>query len=228
MQCLLTVWISGVLLSTSPSDLKSKSFCEYGYATATVVNDPQLGTIWEQVWGQQEWGWQDCSAEPNVGFLNSAVTGVLQTRTSGNPVWKGLVVSLPFAGALTLTANENEHGQSAGTIAGTAKGNFVADLNAANAVVTDSTIAIAFGSTLLGDGTPDALIQDIQTSGKFKSIKAQGAWEWRVSGTIGILRVPGLSTQTNIFAALVNSALIIGAEEEIVLSGAYHRESPNE
>ena len=201
-----------------------KSFCEYGTSTALQIGAG--GAVWEPQWGAAAFDWFSCTAQPTVGFLNEDVVGLQTTMTTGAPVIDAnLMASLPFGGAIILTAIDPENpGAVAGEITGAMTGSFVADLNAAHAVVTDTTIVIEFGSPL-HDG-PDALITVTATTGKFKSIQAEGAWEWRVSGTITIARVPTLAVQSNIFAALQNSALILAAEEDVVLSGQYFRSAP--
>ena len=112
----------------------------------------------------------------------------------------------------------------AGQIEGSMRGMFVADLNAAHAVVTDETIIIQFGQSVHGD--PDALIRVTRTTGKFQSLRPYGDWVWEVFGAITIKRIPTLDPQTNIFAALQNSSLLLGAEEGVALSGSYYRSAP--
>ena len=104
----------------------------------------------------------------------------------------------------------------------------MADLNAGRAIVDEEagTITIAFGASLHDD--PDALITVTETTGKFKSIQAVGPWEWHVSGTVTIALIEDLPLQTNILAGLADNTLLLGAEEEIVLSGSYYRSSPKE
>jgi hypothetical protein len=136
-----------------------------------------------------------------------------------------LVLFLPFQGTITLTAHANQNpAKIAGEIKGQMTGTFVADLNAAHAVIGPDTIIIQFGQSV--HSAPDALIAVTETTGKFKSIQAEGNWEWRVSGTITIARVPSLAPQLNILAALQNPALLLGAQEEVMLSGTYTRSSP--
>ena len=202
-----------------------KSFCESGFATALQFGAG--GAVWTQQWGLPPVDWFDCTASPNIRLLNENVVGRQETVTTGVlAIDANLILRLPFRGTITLTAYEDDNPQLvAGQIVGAMNGTFVADLNAAHAVITDTTITIAFGQSLHSD--PDALITVTETTGKFKSVRAVGDWQWRVSGTITIARVASLTPQNNIFAALGNSALILGAEEEVVLSGSYARSSPN-
>jgi len=211
-------------LPTGQSLAKAQSFCESGSATALQLG--AAGAVWIQQWGLPAVDWYDCSAEPNIPLLNENVVGRQETRTSGAPaIDANLVLRLPFQGTITLTAYEDDNpAEVAGQIEGAMRGTFVADLNAAHAVVTDTTITIAFGQSLHSD--PDALITVTSATGKFQSLRAVGSWQWHVLGTVTIARVPALPPQTNIFAALQNSALILGAEEETVLSGDYSRGAP--
>ena len=189
------------------------------------------GALWDQTWGEEAWDWYECDASPNVGFLNENVVGLLGTTTAGAFVTDAdLVLSFGFGGYFVLTAYDDDApGEIAGQIFGDVEGTFVADLNADRAVVDEEagTITIVFGAELHDD--PDALITVTETTGKFKSIHAVGLWEWYVSGTITLALVDGLPLQDNIMAALAsNSPLLLGAEEEIVLSGSYYRSSPEE
>lgn len=201
-----------------------KSFCESGFATALQLGAG--GAVWTQQWGLPPVDWYDCPACLNVGLLNENVVGRQETVTSGAPaIDANLILRLPFRGTITLTAYEDDNPQLvAGQIVGAMNGTFVADLNAAHATITDTTITIAFGQSI--HSAPDALITVTETTGKFRSVQAEGDWLWRVSGTVTIARVASLTPQVNIFAALQNSALILGAEEEVVLSGEYFRSSP--
>src|SRR5262249_27682294 len=148
------------------------------------------------------------------------VVGLQATTTSGSPaIDANLVLHLPFQGTITLTAYEEEDpAQIAGEIIGHMSGSFVADLNAAHAAIGDQTITIRFGQSV--HSAPDALIQVTSTSGRFQSLHAVGDWEWHVRGTVTIARVAALPPQLNILAALQNPALLLGAEEEVVLSGS--------
>jgi hypothetical protein len=201
-----------------------KSFCESGFATALQLGAG--GAVWTQQWGLPPVDWYDCPACPNIRFLTENVVGRQETVTTGAPVIDAnLILRLPFQGTITLTAHDRKRTERvSGQIIGAMNGTFVADLNAAHAVVTDTTITIAFGQSIHSD--PDALITVTETTGKFKSIHAVGDWQWRVRGTITIARVLSLTPQNNIFAALQNSALILDAEEETLLSGEYSRGRP--
>jgi hypothetical protein len=211
-----------VALLTCPAmGEKVKSFCEYG--TGVSLRLGAGGALWDQTWGLGPWDWYECEAAPNVGILSGSAGGILETTTAGAPVIDpDLILSFTFGGELTLTAP----GEGGGQIVGDVEGVFVADLNAARAIVDEDAgiITIAFGAAV--EEGPDALITVTETTGKFKSIHAVGPWEWHVNGTINIAIVDGLDTQTNILAALINPDLLVGAEEEIVLSGSYYRSSP--
>jgi len=67
-----------------------------------------------------------------------------------------------------------------------------------------------------------------EATGTFANIKQVSPWKWHVNGTIQAARVPDLSVQDNIFAALQQAELLLGAEEEFVLSGLYYRSSSEE
>jgi hypothetical protein len=203
-----------------------KSFCEYG--TAVSLQLGAGGAVWDQTWGKGSYEWFQCDADPDAGILNENIAGMLETTTSGPPqVDENLILSFDFGGNFALTDyNDINPDEIAGEILGDVEGTFVADMNAANAVVDEAagTIVIAFGAELHDD--PDALITITETTGTFASIQAVGLWKWHVIGTITCARVPDLSVQDNIMAALGNNDLLLGAEEEIVLSGSYYRSSP--
>lgn len=207
---------------------KVKSFCEYGKGVASQLGAG--GAIWDQTWGHGPYDWYDCDADPDAGILGKDVVGVLETTTAGAPqIDEGLILRFDFGGNFALTDyTDTNHEVIAGQILGDVKGTFVADVNAANAVVDEAagTITIVFGAVV--NDAPDALITVTETTGTFENIRAVGVWEWHVSGTIACARVPTLSVQDNILAALGNSDLLLGAEEEIVLSGSYYLSSSEE
>ena len=207
---------------------KVKSFCEYG--TGVSLQLGAGGALWDQTWGKKAYDWYQCEADPNDRILNENVKGMLETTTAGAPqIDEDLILRFDFGGNFALTDhNDGNPDEIIGQILGDVEGTFVADMNAVNAVVDEDagTIIIAFGAELHDD--PDALLTVTETTGTFESIKTVGLWEWNVLGTITCARVPDLSVQDNIMAALGNEDLLLGAEEEIVLSGSYYRNSPKE
>jgi hypothetical protein len=159
------------------------------------------------------------------------VVGILETTTAGAPqIDENLTLRFEFGGNFAFTDyNESNPDEIDGQILGDAKGFFVADMDATNAVVDDDagSITIIFGAEL--DASSDALFTVTETTGTFANIHPVGVWKWHVSGTIACARVPGLSVQDNIMAALDPSLdLLLGAEEEIVLSGSYYISPPGE
>jgi len=207
---------------------KVKSFCEYG--TGISLRLGAGGALWDNTWGQGSYEWYQCDAEPNAGFLNENIVGMLETTTAGAPqIDDDLILSFDFGGNFALTDyNDSNTDEIIGQILGDVEGTFVADMNAVNAVVDEDagTIIIAFGAELHDD--PDALITITETTGTFGSIHTVGLWKWHVLGTITCARVTDLSVQDNIMAALGNEDLLLGAEEEIVLSGSYYSCPPEE
>lgn len=207
---------------------KVKSFCEYG--TGVSLRLGAGGALWDNTWGKGSYEWYQCDADPNAGFLNENIVGMLETTTAGAPqIDDDLILSFDFGGNFALTDyNDINPDEITGQILGDVEGTFVADMNAVNAVVDEvaGTITIVFGTELHDD--PDALITVTETTGTFESIHTVGLWEWYVLGTITCARVPDLSVQDNIMAALGNEDLLLGAEEEIVLSGLYYSSPPEE
>jgi len=208
-------------------DVEVKSFYDYGFAVSLSLGAG--GALWDQVWGQDACPWFTCTAKPNVGFLNCNSVSLLETTTAGAPaIDSDVILRFTFGGTWTLLSQDDKDPkQLAGHMTGDVQGTFVADLNASRAVVDEAagTITVVFGSSLHSD--PDALITITETGGKFKSIHPIGLWEYRASGTITVKRVPALPLQANILAALApNSPLLLGAQEELVLSGTYYRSSP--
>ena len=207
---------------------KVKSFCEYG--TGISLRLGAGGALWDNTWGQGSYEWYQCDADPDACFLNENVAGMLETTTAGAPqIDENLILSFDFGGNFALTDyNDSNTDEIIGQILGDVEGTFVADMNAVNAVVDEDagTIIIAFGAELHDD--PDALITITERTGTFGSIHKVGLWKWHVLGTITCARVPDLSVQDNIMAALGNEDLLLGAEEEIVLSGSYYSSPPEE
>lgn len=207
---------------------KVKSFCEYG--TGVSLQLGAGGALWDNTWGKESYEWYQCDADPDAGFLNENIVGMLETTTAGAPqIDDDLILSFDFGGNFALTDySKGRELEIIGQILGDVEGTFVADINAVNAVVDEDagTIIIAFGAELHDD--PDALITITETTGTFGGIHAVGLWKWHVLGTITCARVPDLSVQDNIMAALGNEDLLLGAEEEIVLSGSYYISSPED
>lgn len=222
------VLVLGLLAPMAVAEsVELKSFCEYGFGVSLRLGAG--GALWDQVWGQDAWPWFTCTAKPNVGLLNSNSVSLLETTTAGAPVISSdMIVSFTFGGTWTLLSQDDKDlKQVAGAITGDVQGTFVADLNASRAVVDEAagTITVVFGSSL-HDG-PDALITITETTGKFKNVHPIGLWEYRASGTITVQRIPDMTVQANILAALApGSPLLLGAQEELVLSGTYYRGSP--
>jgi hypothetical protein len=211
---------------TSDMSKVVNSFCEYGDGVSLQLGAG--GAIWDQNWGKGSYEWFQCDADPDAGFLDESIKGMLETTTAGAPqIDENLILTFDFAGNFALTDYDEANPEEiAGQILGDVKGTFVADMNAANAAVDEAagTIVIAFGAEL--HDAPDALITITRTTGTFADIQPVGLWAWYVLGTITCARVPDLSVQDNIMAALSNNELLLGAEEEIVLTGSYYRNSP--
>jgi len=207
------------------------AFCEYGMGVASQLGAG--GAIWNQTWGNGAYQWHVSDADQDARILDDDVVGVLETTTAGAPeIDEDLILRFDFGGNFALTdhdeSNTRNPDEIAGQILGDVKGTFVADINAVNADVDEAagTITIVFGAKL--NDNPDAQITVTETTGTFESIHAVGLWKWYVSGTIVCARVPDLSVQDNILAALGNDDLLLGAEEEIVLSGSYYLSPPEE
>lgn len=202
-----------------------KSFCEYGSAQSVQLGSG--GGLWTQQWGQHPVKWFQCETSPNNGLLNKNVVGTLQSQTVGAPyISPSLMVTLPLAGTLTLTAYEDDaHTEVSGEIVASFQGDFLLDGFAGHATETSGKILIPFGRAASSDATP-MYMEVVSATGKFKNVNQVDLWEFYVSGQITLARVPTLPLQVNILAALQNSALILGAEEETVLTGSYYRAVP--
>jgi len=221
------------------ADSKVKSFCEYGYAEALGELGANGGE-WVQTWGEQPVNWFMCEADPSNGLLNASVTGQLETERD----WSSLDFSvdettgrvvLPLVGELTLSCE-------AGEMLLGLKGNFL--IHGGQAFVedpADTVFYVPFGFAVQDDTpTPMSLTLESAT-GKYKNVEAAGDWEMRVAGYVEVLRlyveVPDGNGGTvtvpmpllqNALMALYFPALdlVVGAEEEIVLTGEYYRAAP--
>ena len=202
------------------------SFCEYGTGSTTKL--APNGGGWDQQWGLGPWDWHPCPAETNAQFLNENVTGNLTTQVTGQPnISDDLILHIPLAGQMVLTEHAaDEPTSEIGQITCDVTATFVADMNATNAVVNESegTITIAFGVSV--EDVPDGLMTVTEVTGTFADIVQVSPWKWYVNGTMQCVRVPDLSVQENLMAALQQDELLLGAEEEFVLSGLYYRSSP--
>ncbi|MCL5280178.1 MAG: hypothetical protein M1376_09760 [Planctomycetes bacterium] len=203
--------------------LKPKAFCEYGSAVAP--NFGAAGALWNQTWAGGPWPWHKCATTVNATFLGDNVSGKLETTTTGTPsVDEKMVLRAGFAGRLTLTKQGGVAPDgSAGQIIGDAKGTFVADANAAHATFdSQGNIVCAFGIAV--HNAPDAFVSVTDATGVYADIHAAGDWAWYVNGTMTIAKVPTMSLQQNILAALQKPELLLGAQEEFVLTGWYYRQ----
>lgn len=201
-----------------------KSFCEYG--TGVALQFGAGGGLWDQTWSGGANDWYPCTAPLNMQFLGEDVVGLLETTTTGAPlVDENLVLSFDFSGQITLTAVSPENpADIISQIVGDVDGTFVADLNADHATLDDDgNIVVAFGWSV-HDG-PDAKIRVTEATGIYSDIKQVGTWQWYVNGTVKAVRLPDLPLQTNILGCLEDDTLLLGAEEEFVLTGLYYRDS---
>jgi hypothetical protein len=203
--------------------MKPQSFCEYG--TAVAMQFGAAGGLWQQIWGGGPWSWRTCPAGANAKtLLGENVFGKLETTTSGAPsIDRDMVLRSPFGGQITLTDYDSA-AQIEGQLKGDVTGTFVADVNAANATLdSDGNIVCRFGVAV--QDAPDALITVTEATGIYADIRQAGEWGWYVNGTMTIARVPDLPLQQNILAALQKPELLLGAQEEFVLTGWYYRAS---
>jgi len=228
------------LAATYAGAAEVKSFCAFGEGTALQLKG---GAVWYQEWGKRPWDWFVCEANPNVNFLNKNVTGLLKTALLGFQAPEDGILTLPFAGTLVLAAG-GEHGKCAGQIVADITGDFVIHLDKPVPLLEEGIILIPFGQPVwkaLEEMRPDATLEVVETSGKFKSIEAVGRWEWYVSGHLMVrLEIPPDCEENDIYCAIaysITQALIeakegpvdpdnpylLGAEEQIVLAGKYKR-----
>jgi len=207
---------------------KPISFCEYGTGSTTQLAPGGGG--WDQQWGLGPWDWFTCKAATNAQFLNENVTGKLTTQaTAQGTISEDLVLHLPLAGQMVLTEHAADNPEEVvGQITCDVTVMSVADMNAERVVVNEAEgmITGAFGTSV--EECPDGLMTVTEATGTFANIKQVSPWKWHVNGTIQAARVPDLSVQDNIFAALQQAELLLGAEEEFVLSGLYYRSSSEE
>ena len=207
---------------------KPITFCEYGTGSTTQLAPGGGG--WDQQWGLGPWDWFTSTAETNAQFLNENVTGRLMTQaTAQGTISSDLILHFPLAGQLVLTEHATDNPDEViGQITCDVTTTFVADMNAQRAVVNDAegTITGAFGTSV--EEGPDGLMTVTEATGTFADIKQVCPWKWYVNGTMQVARVQELSVQDNLLAALQQAELLLGAQEEFVLSGLYYRNSGEE
>lgn len=207
---------------------KPIAFCEYGTgSTAKLAPD---GGGWDQQWGLGPWDWFTSTTETNAQFLNENVIGKLTTQVTGQgTISDDMILHIPLAGQMIMTEHDVDNPEELiGQITCDVMAIFVADMNAERAVVNDSegTITIAFGTSV--EEGPDGLMTLTEATGTLADIKQVCPWKWYVNGTMKVARVPELSVQNNLLAALQQAELLLGAQEEFVLSGLYYRNSAEE
>lgn len=208
----------------SDESKKAKRFCEHGVGVSARLGAG--GALWDQVWASGPWAWHECPEHATAQLLGDNVSGELETTTAGAPsIDENMILSFDFGGHMTLISQSTgDRNGSDGRILGDVDGTFVADINAEHATLdADGNIVIAFGTSV--HDAPDALITVTEATGIYADIQQAGQWAWYVDGTMTIARVPDLPLQDNILAALQNSDLLLGAEEEFVLTGWYHEDA---
>jgi len=201
-----------------------QSFCEYGTGVALQIGAG--GALWEQAWSSETWDWYECAIPVNAQFLGDGVVGQLETTTAGAPqIDANMVLSFDFGGQMTLNATSADNpDEIIGKIVGDVEGTFVADLNADHATFDDDgNIVVAFGWNV--HNNPDAKITVTEATGIYSDIKQAGLWRWYVNGTLTAVRLPDMPLQQNILAGIEDNTLLLGAEEEFVLTGLYYRSS---
>jgi predicted ester cyclase len=206
-----------------------QDFCEYG--TASTERLAPDGGGWNQQWGMAgPLDWIECAAETSVPFLNENVTGILTTYVIGLPdISPDMILHIPLAGQMVITEHSADNPDEViGQMTFDVLAMFVADMNAERAVVNEAegTITIAFGASV--EEGPDGLMTLTEATGSLADIKQVSPWEWHVNGTMQCVRVPELPLQTNLLAVLQQSELLLGAEEEFALTGAYYHSAPQE
>ncbi len=203
-------------------------FCQYG--TGSTEKLAPDGGGWNQQWGLGPWDWLTCTAETNAQFLNENVTGNLTTQVTGLPnISEDLILHIPLAGQQIMTEHAaGNPDEVIGQITCDVIAMFVADMNAQRATINEAegTITVAFGASV--EEGPDGLITVTEATGSLADIRQVSPWEWHVNGTMQVARVPELSVQDNLLAALQQAELLLGAEEEFALSGSYYRSPPEE
>ncbi len=207
---------------------KPIAFCEYG--TGRTAKLAPEGGGWDQQWGLGPWDWFTSTGETNAQFLNKNVTGKLTTQVTGaGTISEDLILHIPLAGQMIMTERNTGRSQDViGQITCDVTATFVADMNAQRAVVNDAdgTITIAFGTSV--EDAPDGLMTVTEATGTLADIRQVCPWKWYVNGTMQCVRVPELSVQDNLLAALQQAELLLGAQEEFVLSGLYYLSPPEE
>ena len=206
-----------------------QDFCEYG--TATTARLAPDGGGWDQQWGMAgPLDWIECTTETDVPFLNENVTGNLTTYVTGLPdISSDMILHIPLGGQMIITEHSADNPDEViGQITFDVLAMFAADMNADRAVVDEAggTITVVFGAAV--EEGPDGLMTVTEATGSLADIQQVSPWEWHVNGTMQIVRVPELPLQQNILAALQQSDLLLGAEEEFALTGAYYRSAPQE
>jgi len=195
---------------------------EYGTGIALQLGAGQ--GVWDQIWGSEAPGWYTCTAPMNVQFLGENVVSMLETADAGPPQIDGnMILRFTYGGQITISKlAEAGSDEVIGQIKGALDGLFVADLSAERATYDDDgNIVIPFGTKL--HGGPDIKIKVAEKTGVFADIKQVGTWRWYMTGEVTIARNPDLPLQQNIMAGLSDPALLIGADEEYVLTGWYYR-----
>ena len=202
---------------------RAQYFCEYGTGIALQLGPGQ--GVWDQIWGGEAPTWHTCEAASNVRFLGENVVALLQTADAGpTSVSDDMIVRFTYGGQITITKlAEAGSDEVVGRIVGDMDGLLVADLSAERATFDDDgNIVVVMGTTL--HDRPDVEIEVVEQMGVYADIRQAGDWHLYMHAEVTIARDPDMPLQQNIMAGLGNPDLLLGASEELVLTGWYYRE----
>ena len=200
---------------------KANAFCAFGEAHATSLA-PSAGA-WAQTWDGASHSWFTCPSPGNRDLLADDVVGLLETHATGLPVIdEDYMLHLPLAGTLTLTDyNDADPNVIDGQIVADIETVFVADLNAERATIdVDGNVVAAFGAAVQDPPVP-AKVTVKETTGIYANIQPISTWSFYINGTITSTVISGIPLQQSIFAGMQDSTLLLGAEEDVVLTGWY-------
>lgn len=180
----VTLLAYGPLYTSTYANAEGIPFTDYG--SGTTIELVVGKGIWQIEWGQGPWTWQDSTGPP---LLDTNVSGLLDIHvTAPSQISPDLLVTLPIAGTLTLSAHDDGNDDvTVGTMVLSGAGINVVDIHPSHVLVDE-----AGGMLMAPFNPPDpkVMLSLDEATGVFAHIEQVGDWELYLAGVYAGPLVP--------------------------------------